>query len=122
MAANAKATVQVYRVFIKTTPQAIRDALTRSEWAKRYGYGGTVQFDLRPGGKYKAISVVCMGGTGGPVDKVDGEVVEVEKPTRLVQTWRMLVDPQTAAEGFTRLTHALEQGEVPGVTKLREIA
>ena len=40
MATAAKATVQVYRVYIKATPQAIWDALTKSEWTTRYGYAG----------------------------------------------------------------------------------
>jgi uncharacterized protein YndB with AHSA1/START domain len=118
MAATARATSQVYKVYIKATPQAIWDALTRSEWTKRYGYGGTVQFDLRTGGKYKAMSETGMDGTGGPLDMTDGEVREAQMPKKLVQTWRLLADPQIAAEGFTRLTYTLEQGEIPGVTKL----
>jgi uncharacterized protein YndB with AHSA1/START domain len=118
MAAPAKSTVQVYRVYIKAAPQDIWDALTTSDWTKRYGYGGTVQFDLRAGGKYKAMSLTGMDGTGGPMDMTDGEVLEAQKPTRLVQTWRLLTDPQIAAEGFTRLTYTMEQSEFPGVTKL----
>ena len=41
-------TTQVYRVYIKATPQAIWDAITRPEWTERYGYGGRAQFELRP--------------------------------------------------------------------------
>jgi hypothetical protein len=33
-------TTQVYRVYIKATPQAIWDAITKPEWTDRYGYGG----------------------------------------------------------------------------------
>ena len=118
MAATAKATAQVYRVYIKSTPQAIWDALTRSEWTARYGYGGTVQFDLRPGGKYKAMSAAGMDGTGDPMDMTDGEVLEAEKSTRLVQTWRLLMDPQISAEGFTRVSYVIEPDGIPGVTRL----
>ena len=118
MAAIAKATAQVYRVYIKSTPQAIWDALTSSEWTARYGYGGTVQFDLRPGGKYKAMSAVGMDGTGGPMDMTDGEVLEAEKPTKLVQTWRLLMDPQITAESFTRVSYVIEPDGIPGVTRL----
>jgi len=46
------ATAQVYRIYIKATPEAIWDALTKSEWTERYGYTGIVEFDLRPGGAY----------------------------------------------------------------------
>ena len=40
------ATTQVYRVWIKATPQAIWDAITKPEWTERYGYGGIAEFDL----------------------------------------------------------------------------
>src|SRR3954451_13642455 len=33
-------TTQVYRVYIRTTPQAVWDAITKPEWTERYGYGG----------------------------------------------------------------------------------
>jgi uncharacterized protein YndB with AHSA1/START domain len=48
---------------------------------------------------------------------VDGEVVEADPPRKLVQTFRMLMDPEMAAEGFTRLTYEIQEGE-GGVTKL----
>ena len=46
-------TTQVYRVYIKATPQAIWDAITKPEWTQRYGYTGLVDYDLRPGGTYR---------------------------------------------------------------------
>lgn len=45
--------VQMYRVYIKATPEAIWDAITKPEWTERYGYTGLVDYDLRPGGEYK---------------------------------------------------------------------
>jgi hypothetical protein len=50
----------------------------------------------------------------------DGEVIECDPPRKLVQTWRLLMDPQTAAEGFTRLTYEISGGE-NGVSKLTVI-
>ena len=44
---EATVTTQVYRVYIKATPQAIWDAITDPEWTDRYGYGGIVEADLR---------------------------------------------------------------------------
>jgi uncharacterized protein YndB with AHSA1/START domain len=46
---KAETTAQTYRVFIKAAPEAIWDALTKAEWAERYGYGGRIEYDLRPG-------------------------------------------------------------------------
>jgi uncharacterized protein YndB with AHSA1/START domain len=55
--------------------------------------------------------------SGAPDVAVDGQVIEVDPPRRLVQTWRMAMDPGMAAEGFTRLTYEIEEGK-GGVTKL----
>lgn len=106
---------QVYRVYIKATPQAIWDAITRPEWTLRYGYGGLGEYDLRPGGAYRSLSSDEMKQAGRangyevPDVAVDGEVIEADPPRRLVLTWRMLMDPDMAAEGFTRLTYEIEE-------------
>ena len=42
---------------------------------------------------------------------VDGEVLEADPPRRLVQTWRMLMDPTAAAEGFTRITYEIKASQ-----------
>ena len=117
-------TTQVYQVFIKATPEAIWDAITKPEWSERYGYGGRVEYDLRPGGPYRVFASdemkrarAEMGGAPTPDVIVDGEVVESDPPRKLVQTWRMLMDPETEAEGFTRLTYEIAETG-PGVIKL----
>jgi uncharacterized protein YndB with AHSA1/START domain len=110
-------TTQVYRVYIRATPEAIWDAITKPEWSARYGYGGQVQFDLRPGGQYRAYTSEEMRAHGAPDLAIDGEVLEADPPRRLVQTFRMLMDPGLEAEGFTRLTYEIEPIE-GGVTKL----
>ena len=116
-------TTQVYRVYIKATPQAIWDAITKPEWTERYGFGGRVEYDLRPGGSYRVPTTEAMKKAGAemgfatPDVMVDGEVIEADPPHRLVQTWRMLMDADTEAEGFTRLTYEIEERQ-GGVTKL----
>jgi uncharacterized protein YndB with AHSA1/START domain len=113
-------TTQVYRVYIRATPQAIWDAITLPEWSQRYGYGGSVEYDLRPGGPYRALTSDEMRALGAPDLAIDGEVIESDPPRRLVQTWRMVMSDDMAAEGFTRLTFEIEEGE-SGVTKLTVI-
>jgi uncharacterized protein YndB with AHSA1/START domain len=104
-------TTQVYRVYIKATPQAIWDAITKPEWTQKYGYGGIAEYDLRPGGKYRALATEGMQSMGMPEVVVDGEVVEADPPRRLVQTWRALWDPELVAEGFTRVTFDIEEDD-----------
>ena len=38
---------------------------------------------------------------GVPNAVMDGVVLEVDPPRRFVHTWRMLVSPELASEGFT---------------------
>ena len=72
-------TTQVYRIFIKATPQAIWDAITRPEFTQRWGYGLRDEYDLRPGGQYRGHAndgMIAMGMSGPlpPMDDVDGHV------------------------------------------------
>ena len=57
---------------------------------------------------------------GSPDVAIDGEVLEADPPRKLVQTWRMVMDEETTAEGFTRLTWEIEERE-GGVTRLTVI-
>jgi uncharacterized protein YndB with AHSA1/START domain len=97
-------TTQVYRVYIKATPQAIWDAITLPEWQVKYGYQAPADYDLRPGGAYRGLATPAMKEFGAPDVLIDGEVLECDPPQRLVQTWRALFYEGTAAEGPTRLT------------------
>jgi uncharacterized protein YndB with AHSA1/START domain len=112
-----KTATQVYRVYIKATPEAIWDAITKPEWTRRFGYGGDAEYDLRPGGAYRGIASAEMQEQGAPEVAVDGEVIECDPPRRLVQTWRMLMDSEMAGEGPTRLTYEISESR-PGLSKL----
>jgi uncharacterized protein YndB with AHSA1/START domain len=109
-ATEKSVTTQVYRVFIKATAQAIWDAITQPEWAKRYGYGCPVEYDLRPGGVYRSTANEAMKAHGVPDEIIVGKVLEADPPRRLVQTWHPIWDPASAAEAHTTLTfEILEQ-------------
>jgi uncharacterized protein YndB with AHSA1/START domain len=110
-------TVQVHRVYIKATPEKIWEAITSSEWVARYGYGGSVEYDLRAGGPFRSLASPALRQFGAPEVIADGEVLEADPPRRLVQTWRLLMDPELVAEGFTRLTYEIEPGD-GGITRL----
>ena len=113
------ATVQVYRVWIKATPQAIWDAITKPEWTDRYGYTGLADYDLRPGGAFRVVAGDAMEKAGFTGTMVDGEVIEADPPRKLVQTWRLVMDPELEAEGFTRVTYEIEEAD--GSTRLTVI-
>ncbi|MEV7175275.1 SRPBCC family protein [Kitasatospora sp. NPDC093679] len=119
---DSAATTQVYRVYIKASPEQVWDAITKPEWTDRYGYGGLTDYDFTPGAAYRTLPGPAMvegsKEMGFPVPEtvVDGEVVEADPPRKLVLTWRMAMDPRLAAEGFTRLTYEL--AEKNGSTRL----
>ena len=122
---TSSATTQVYRVWIKTTPERIWQAITDPEWNSRYGYAAPGFYELKPGGSYQATANQGMkdyavaNGFEVPDTIGDGEVLEADPPRRLVQTWRLLMDPSTAAEPFTTLTYEIEEVKTqPGVCKL----
>jgi uncharacterized protein YndB with AHSA1/START domain len=102
-------TTQVYRVFIKTTPQAIWDAITRPEWSERYGYGGRVELDLKAGGKFVHKASQEMKAMGMIENMIVGEVIEADPPRKLVQTWHPVWTEESAAEKPTRLTYEIEE-------------
>ncbi len=108
-------TTYVHKVYIRASAERIWDAITRPEWTARYGYTGLVDSDWQPGSpfvfhptpEFKASAEA--GGFPCPDPVIDGEVVEADAPRRLVTTWRMLMDPTTAEEPFTRLIHEIAQ-------------
>jgi uncharacterized protein YndB with AHSA1/START domain len=123
-ATQTATTTQVYRVYIKATPEAIWDAITKPEWTDRYGYGGLPEYDLRPGAPYRVRPGAEMAAYPGVPDVIiDGEIIEADPPRKLVQTWRMLMDPGLEAEGFTRLTHEIEpiEGAATRLTVIHEL-
>ncbi|MCU1374025.1 MAG: transcriptional regulator, ArsR family [Actinomycetia bacterium] len=97
-------TLKIYEVSIKVTPEALWDAITTPEWTVKYGYGTTATYDLRPGGSYRGVGVAGE----GDFLVVEGEVLEVDPPHRLVQTYHLVFDPSLNADPFTRVTWEID--------------
>jgi len=110
-------TVRTHRIFIRATPEEIWDALTRPGWTQLYGYRAPAQYEMRPGGAYRAFASVTMKMRGISGVVFDGEVIEAEPPWRLVQTWHVLFDARTRAESDTRLSWEIAEGN-SGVSTL----
>ena len=117
------ATTQVFRVHIKATPERIWEAITTPEWTARYGYRSTSEYELKPGGTFRALANDGMRAMGIPEVIVEGEVLEVDPPRKLVQTWRMLFEPRQAAEPLTRITWEIEPlgAEASRLTVIHEL-
>lgn len=110
--------VHVYRVYIKASPEAIWEAITKPEWTERYGYRGRAEWsEQAPGGAYQSRASEEFQQMGMPEIVVDGEIVVWDPPRQLVQTWRFLWSEEVKAEGPTRLTYDIVPGNA-GVTSL----
>jgi uncharacterized protein YndB with AHSA1/START domain len=99
----------VYEIYIKAPQQKVWDAITKPEWSQRYGYRGRVEYDLKKGGAFLTHAPPEMIAMGTPEVVIDGEVIEVDPPRKLVQSYRFLFSPEMKEEGFTRITWEIEQ-------------
>ena len=79
--------VQVFRIYIEASAQQVWDAITSPEFSVKYGYGGTVEYDLTPGGDYRSLTTEEMRQMGMGDVAVTGRVIEADPPRKLVQTW-----------------------------------
>jgi uncharacterized protein YndB with AHSA1/START domain len=104
-------TTQVYEVFIKASPDAIWDAITKPEFTTRYFYGSAVDTTGEVGSPWR-------GWTADRAERlVDGTVLEADPPRRLQHTWRALYDEATALEPYSRVTWEI-QPQDGGFSKL----
>ena len=110
-------TTQVYRVYIKATPQAIWDAITKPGVDAAVRLPGSCRVRPAAGRQVPGARARHMQAMGMPEVVVDGEVLEADPPRKLVQTWRFLWDEEIAAEGPTRVTFDIEEDD-GGVTRL----
>ncbi len=106
---------QVYRVYIKASPEKIWEAITTPEWTQKYGYSGLADFDLRKGGKHRTRPTPEIEAFGHTGDMVNGEVLELDPPRRLVITWKLVMGaPEMAAEPYTTVTYDIEETKSAG--------
>jgi uncharacterized protein YndB with AHSA1/START domain len=106
----------VYEVYIRTTPQKLWDAITRPEFTRQYFYGVSVKSDWKVGS-----AVVHLDGNEKPV--LEGQVLEVEPPRRLVTTFvaKHGKDPEQAKDRPSRVTWEIEpRGEVCKLTLVHD--
>ena len=76
-----QAPAHVYEIFIRTTPERLWQALTDPALTQQYlFFGSRYESDWQPGSAY------IVSNANGNV--VEGEILEIDPPRRLVMTWR----------------------------------
>ena len=87
----------VYVTLIRTTPEKLWEALTRPEFVREYWEGMGIESEWKKGAPWKLVF------SDGEVAD-GGEVIECEKPHRIVLKWRHEFRPEFKAEGDSLCT------------------
>lgn len=104
MESKKDSVTHMHEIYIRASAEAIWDAITSPEWNGKYGYQAVSEYELRPGGKFRALANSEMKSYGLPEVMIDGEVIEVKPPLKLVQSYRWLFNKEHEAEGYTRIS------------------
>jgi uncharacterized protein YndB with AHSA1/START domain len=99
----------VYVTYIRTTPEKLWEALLKPQFTRLYWMGVTLDSEWKKGASWK---LVFPDGRVGDA----GEIVEIDKPKRLVIKWRNEFRPDFKAEGYSFCTFELEP--MPTAVKL----
>jgi uncharacterized protein YndB with AHSA1/START domain len=91
----------VYITYIETTPEKLWEALTNSEFSRRYWWDTRVVSDWKVGSPF---SLVLNDRTTDV-----GEVLEADRPQRLSYTFHHVLNEAARKERPTRVTFVLEQ-------------
>ena len=96
------ATTQVYRVFIRATPEQVWEAITNPDFTEKYFYG--VRIDTKP--TLRVTHAYDGSDTHG-----EDPVIEWDRPRRLVHGWQSKWNAELSAEEPSRVTWEIEPGE-----------
>ena len=100
----------VYTIYIASTPEKVWEALTRSEFSRKYFFGNSVEVDLRVGGAY-----IMRTPDGAP--HISGEVIECVAPRKLTVTFNVNWPELIEKLGPTLVTYEIEEaGEAVRLT------
>jgi len=91
----------MYVTYIRTTPEKLWAALTDPATMRQYWFGMHQDSDWLPGSAWKLVFP-----DGRIADT--GEIVEAERPKRLVIKWRNEFKPELKTEGYSRCTMELD--------------
>ncbi len=92
---------KVYEIYIKTTPERLWHAITDTEMRRKWNFGAVVTSDWKPGSRIE--------GKGGAALIFEGEVLEIDPPRRLVQSFTALWGEDVKSEGASRITWEISQ-------------
>jgi uncharacterized protein YndB with AHSA1/START domain len=90
----------VYVTYIETTPEKLWEALTSSEFSKRYWFGTEVRSDWNVGSPFALV-------TNGKTSDT-GKILEADRPRRLSYTFKHELFEEMRNEPATKVVFTLE--------------
>jgi uncharacterized protein YndB with AHSA1/START domain len=104
-----------YVTYIRTVPEKLWQALTEPEFTRQYWAETWQESDWQVGSAWR--NMIPDGRVGD-----SGKILEIDRPRRLVLSWRNEFVPEMHAEGYSRLTYELEpQSEMVRLTVVHQI-
>jgi uncharacterized protein YndB with AHSA1/START domain len=88
---------KIFEIYIKTTPERLWQAITDPKLRRKYNFGVGVYSDWTVGSSYQ-------GRPAPDVEIFEGEILEIDPPRRLVQSFRALWSDEVKQEGTSRIT------------------
>ena len=92
----------IYEIEIATTPERLWQAITDPEQTRKYFHGALSRSDWKVGSRWTSES------EEGEV-YLDGEILEIDPPRRLVHTFRVVHKPTAAAEAPSKVEWQITQ-------------
>ncbi len=92
----------VYQVEIATTPERLWQAIVDPEQTRKYYFGALSKSDWKVGSRWTSE------GEDGEV-YLEGEILEIDPPRRLVHTLHVVHEPTAAAEAPSRVEYEITQ-------------
>ena len=93
---------KVFEIYIKTTPERLWEAITDPEIRSKYNFGARQTSDWTAGSRYE------MSAPNADAILGEGEILEVDPPRRLVQSFVALWSEDVKSEGTSRVTWEIE--------------
>ncbi len=93
---------KIFEIYIRTTPEALWEAITDPEIRSKYNFGAAVTSEWKVGSSLQMGAPEANGLLG------QGEVLEVDPPRRLVHTLTALWSDDVKSEGPSRVTWEIE--------------
>src|SRR3954451_7083993 len=93
---------KVFEIYIKTTPERLWEALTDSDMRAKYSFGVGIDSDWEEGSRYES------GHERAGIAISEGEIIEIDPPRQLVQSFNALWSDDVKAQGTSRVTYEIE--------------